>query len=436
MSEYDDNLNYDEIDFTKTKRGKNKGRRRVSLLVLEGLILVVVVIVGARFLFNDNADVMDLEATIEAQNIQATANVENQQSVLSAEQLFDRALTEAENDDQLSAIRSLDLAIELNPRYAIAYYERGNLNYEMGKYFSASEDYTLAIEYDVPDVEFAYYWRGRSYYRWDDYWQAERDFDSALRIDPEFIDAVYWRGRSRIETGDYQAGIDDIKQAITMGYDETPYAHFFLAKAYDGLGDYLDAINYYTQSIEATVDECEAYACWIDYNNRATSYYRLEMYDEAVRDYTKAIQVNPDEYPLALQNRADAYEQLGEITPAMSDRNIMFQLLAGDVLTRTLSDDSNTLRATLDANDTQAHISFERTADESVTIQVIVPEDSELNVMMLLRDPNGTPIAYDDPVDTMNASFEDVVLPEDGTYTIVVASHLAETFGEFELTIE
>ncbi|GEM_PF-2189671 len=439
MNEYDDNLDYDKIDFDKTKRGKSKNKnskRRISLLIIEGLIVVVVVIAGAQFLFRDDAEVENLQATIDSQNIEATTASVNQQSVLSAEELYDRALTQANTGETEQAIRSLDLAIELDPTYAEAYFERGELNYSQSLYFSASQDYSQAIEFGYDNIALAYFWRGRSSFQWDDYRQAQRDFNSAVEIDPTFTNAIYWRGRSSIKIAEYEDGITDIKQAIDMEYEEPGYGYFFIATAYDDLGEYTLAITYYDRSLEETIDDCEAYACWIDYNNRATSFYRLEQYDRAVEDYTKAIQVNPDEYPLAMQNRGDAYENLGDMTAAMSDRNTMFQLIEGEVINRSLDGDSNTLRATLETVSAQAHVTFEGTSSDVVTITVTVPEDSDLNSMMLLRGPEGVPLVYHADTESRGAQFTDLVLDETGTYTIVVASDLKDSYGEFELTID
>lgn len=434
MNEYDDNLDYDKIDFNKTKRGKSKnGGRRVSLLVIEGLILLVVVVAGAQFLFRDSSEVMDLQSTIESQNVQATTISE---SAVSAETLFENAMADIEDGNTDGAIRDLDFAIEIDPTYADAYFERGKLYYDQDRYFSASQDFTQAIEFDYDDLQLAYFWRGRSHFEWDDYIKAEPDFERVVEMDEDFTDGVYWRGRTRMELDNNVAGIEDVKRAIEMGYDSPGFGYFFIATAYDDLEEYETAIEYYDLSLAETSEECDVYYCWIDYNNRATSHYRLEQYDLAVEDYTKAIQVNPDEYPLAMQNRGDTYDRLGDMTSAMSDRNTMFQLIEGDTIIRSLSADSRALRATITNNNTQVHVGFTGDIGDIVTITLTVPADSSLNSMMLLRDPNGSPLLYSANTDNKNAQFEDVVITSTGTYTIVVASDLAKTSGAFELKIE
>lgn len=444
MNEYDDNLS-DEIDFTKTKRGKGKNsHKRWSFFIIEGIIVLVAIVAGGRFLFKDNAEVSHLQATIDAQqSIQVTDSngnwvspTQSSGSVLSASQLFDRAMDEAEDYQYQDAIRSLDFAIELDPTYAEAYFERGELHYETEIYSQAIKDYGQAIEHGYDDVITAYYSRGRSHIQWYDYTKAIRDFNSVIERDPDYTNAYYWRGRSYIDSFEYQRGIDDILLSIDMGYTELPFAYFFVGKAYDDMDNYDKAIEYYTLSLEAGEDDCERYLCWIDYNNRGTSYHWSGQYELAVQDYTKSIQVNPDEYPLALKNRGDAYEALFEITQALSDWNTMFQLIEGDVSTRTLSADSNVLSATIERDDSQVFVNFDGQAGDSITLNLTVSDDSELDAMILLRDSNGSPLAYSADGDTVNAQLSNIVLPTDGTYTLVVASNLADSSGDFTLRLE
>lgn len=58
----------------------------------------------------------------------------------------------------------LDKAIELSPRFAMAYYNKGNLLLEGRDYTSALSAYNKAIEHK-PDLGEAYYNRGYVYFR-------------------------------------------------------------------------------------------------------------------------------------------------------------------------------------------------------------------------------------------------------------------------------
>jgi len=459
---FDDNLNTDDIDFDKRKRGKGKNKpssKRWSFFVVEGLIVLMAMVAGGRFLFTDNAEVSHLQATIDAQqsliptssnnlfdrfpnnsddpDLQATIDAQNQSPSISAEALFNRGLDEVENGLNSDAMQSFDLAIELNPTYAEAYFERGQLHYDLDQYYSAANDYKLALEFHYDDEFTANFKLGRAQFEQDNYSQAIRAFSTVIDLDPdEAAAAYYWRGRAYASLHDYQNGIDDMLYGIEMGYEEHVYSYFWLAKAYGDAGEHDSAIRYYDVSIRKSADDCERYSCWIDYNNRGVASYWLEDYETAIKDYTSAIQANPDPYPLAFQNRGNAYEKLGNMTLALSDWNTMFLLTEKDPIMRSLTSESRILKGVLKENDSQIHIEFEGIVDQRVTISVTVPDDSYLDAMLMLRDKNNNPIAYSVYGDTRNAELADIVLPATGTYTIVVASDLAQSSGEFTLRLE
>ena len=457
----DDNLNLDDIDFNKQKRGKGKNKASTkgwSFFVVEGIIVLVAMIVGGRFLFT-NSEISHLQATIDAQQSQiptseanifdrATENAQNPRSTatltpqqndrpsLSAEDLYNRAINEAENGLTQDAIRSFNLAIELDPSYAQAYFERGQLHYQLDQYYSAANDYKLALEYNYEDRAIANFNLGMAHFEDSNYPQAIRALSTVIELDENDASAYYWRGRSNVEIYNYSDGIEDMIYGIEMGYEDQIYPYFWLAKAYADYEDYDSAIRYYSISLRNSLDNCLQYECWIDYNNRGVSYYWLEDYESAIKDYTSAIQVNPEPYPLAFQNRGNAYEVLENLTLALSDWNTMFLLLEDKPVTRSLNTDTQVLRATLERNHSQIHVEFEGNLDDKVTISLTVPEGSNLDAMLLLRDMNDTALAYSAFGDSQDAELTDVVLSATGTYTIVVASDLGESLGEFTLRLE
>ena len=79
----------------------------------------------------------------------------------SATDLLDSGLDKAESGNLKGAIADWTKAIEMYPRYGIAYYNRGVARYELGDFRGAIADYTKAIEYD-PNYASAYNNRGNS----------------------------------------------------------------------------------------------------------------------------------------------------------------------------------------------------------------------------------------------------------------------------------
>ena len=56
------------------------------------------------------------------------------------------------------------------------------------------------------------------------------------------------------------------------------------------------------------------------YNNRGTAYNTKGQYDQAISDFTKAIEINP-KYAGAYYNRGDAFYKKGEYNRALDDVN-------------------------------------------------------------------------------------------------------------------
>jgi len=81
---------------------------------------------------------------------------------------------------------------------------------------------------------------------------------------------------------------------------------------YEQKKDYNKAIKEYTKAIELNPKSA------IYYNNRGVSYDDLGKYTTAIADYTKAIELNP-KYADAYSNRGVSYHELGKYTTAIAD---------------------------------------------------------------------------------------------------------------------
>ena len=77
-------------------------------------------------------------------------------------------------------------------------------------------------------------------------------------------------------------------------------------------GEYDEAIDEFTKAIEIDPNYAEAY------NNRGLAYYYTWEYDLAVADYDKAIEIDPD-YADAYNNRGNAYADNGQYDLAIAD---------------------------------------------------------------------------------------------------------------------
>ena len=83
-----------------------------------------------------------------------------------------------------------------------------------------------------------------------------------------------------------------------------------------------DAITYYTEVISLDSDSS---IVPLVYYNRGSAYQSKGEIDRAIKDYNKAIKLNPD-YAIAYYNRGNAYQSKGEIDRAIKDYNKAIKL--------------------------------------------------------------------------------------------------------------
>ena len=100
-----------------------------------------------------------------------------------------------------------------NPRYSLAYLNRGNAFGDAGNTDGAMNDYNRAIELDPRNAD-AYNNRGLIFAVNENYPEAEKDFSMALSIHPDQANALNNRGNVRRFLGDFSGAVEDFSNAI------------------------------------------------------------------------------------------------------------------------------------------------------------------------------------------------------------------------------
>lgn len=134
---------------------------------------------------------------------------------LTAQDHLDRGLAAAAAGDFFTAIEEYTMAIELDPEFADAYNNRGVAYQALGDYEAAIEDYTRAIEAN-PEYAIAYRNRGLAYLDLGDDDAAIEDFSAAIEIDPNYADAYYSRAYVYLQTDQYELAIEDYTRVIEL----------------------------------------------------------------------------------------------------------------------------------------------------------------------------------------------------------------------------
>jgi soluble lytic murein transglycosylase len=135
----------------------------------------------------------------------------------------------------------------------------------------------------------------RQAFAWGDYRRAQDEY-SALLATPgadevERQSAAYWLGRSALEGGDYEAALKAL-QAFVKDYSQAPevaQAHFLMARAYEGLGSWREAITAYQAYLQAD-DTLAIYA----YQAIGKAAMSALDYGRAAQAYADGLRVAPD----------------------------------------------------------------------------------------------------------------------------------------------
>jgi len=127
--------------------------------------------------------------------------------------------------------------------------------------------------------------RGISYNLDDDFENSLKDLNAALEIDSNNSDALYYRAIALSRLDKFKEAIEDLSRLIDL--NESDKAELF--------------------------------------NNRGHSYMLLKEYEEALKDYNKAIELEPH-YASYRFDRAYLYQDNGKNKEAIGDYNVVIEL--------------------------------------------------------------------------------------------------------------
>jgi tetratricopeptide (TPR) repeat protein len=197
-----------------------------------------------------------------------------------------------------AAIQELSKAIQLNSRYATAYFTRANIYEQLQEFRQSLRDYNQAISIN-PQFATAYNNRGLlKADKLNDSQGALADYNQAIALNPKYDGAYNNRGLLKADRlNDSQGAMADYNQAIALNpKHDGAYNNRGLLKKYK-FNDSQGALVDYNQAITLNPKLTEAY------NNRGNlKNSKLNDSQGALADYNQAIATNP-EYASAYNNR-------------------------------------------------------------------------------------------------------------------------------------
>ncbi|MEL7351379.1 MAG: tetratricopeptide repeat protein [Cyanobacteria bacterium P01_A01_bin.116] len=208
----------------------------------------------------------------------------------SAQSYGARGLLRLDMEEFANAIADFDQALSVHPTFAQGYLWRGFAWVRSAQYDRAQADLTHAIA-AIPNCASAYNHRGVAHFYLNLFTDALVDFDRAIQCDSQFAEAYNNRGTLRQLLGDRAAAVVDFDTAIALNRDSAePYLNRAATLSLNAAADNADAAADYDKVVDLSWQDA------VFYRHRARVRASQARFDEAIADYTAAIELTPTAY--------------------------------------------------------------------------------------------------------------------------------------------
>jgi tetratricopeptide (TPR) repeat protein len=242
------------------------------------------------------------------------------------------------------ALADYTAVIALDPHFSEYYLDRGNLHRKLHQYAAALEDYQQALRLSSPYPEL-YFNRALVLADMGQIEEALADYETILELDPDYLDALVNRASLLYEQGDCEAARCDIERGLSLQADHAQLlclqglvaiAEEQPAEAYRALSSAIEqdpqmvaawtnrAVLAFEQGqVEAAIEDLTQ-AITLGENaavryNRGIAYQAHQQWEQAVEDFTTALQLDREDEQDLLYRRGCCLVQLGNIDHARQD---------------------------------------------------------------------------------------------------------------------
>ncbi len=174
--------------------------------------------------------------------------------------------------------------------------QQGNALSNLGLYEAAITSYDKAINTKHkavqlnPDFYLAWYNRGGAFLKIKQYEKAFYSYNKVVQIKPSYYEAWHWRGIILCDhLGRYEEAINSFKKVLEIKPDHHEAWHN-QGVAQSNLKQYKEAIIFFEKALEIKPDYHEAW------HTLGVSLRELKRYEEAIYSFNKAIAIKPDFY--------------------------------------------------------------------------------------------------------------------------------------------
>lgn len=226
----------------------------------------------------------------EMSNPDSLLETESEESIV----LFDSAYNFEGNQNKINYYNQ---AIELNPKFSAAYFNRGISYFETRQYGDAIKDFTMVIELNPTEYS-AFLYRGYSYLKSFSYKQAIADFTECIKRDAASYQAYSNRGQSYQRMNNYRQAIIDYNNALALNPDDAVTLNN-RGICFRSEKKYSNAINDHLKAVEIDPNNAASYY------NLGCNYWQLNDMQSVIRVWEKCLEIDPD-FPEAKENLPQA----------------------------------------------------------------------------------------------------------------------------------
>ena len=215
--------------------------------------IVAVVFVAFAFKTIDRNKDWESHYTLYSTDVNNTPNSARIHYFYANELMQTKAAKEAKNEEEKNkyleeAVKEYSRALEIHPKYADAYGQRGLAYFRMGNNEKAFEDYNRAIAHNT-SMAVVFSNLGVLYFNAGDFNKALELYNKAVAYDPRFADG--WRnlGSTYGEMGKLQEALKAFNNAVKFD-PENAENWYYLAITYEVMGDKRNAEIYFNRAFQ------------------------------------------------------------------------------------------------------------------------------------------------------------------------------------------
>lgn len=182
-------------------------------------------------------------------------------------------------------------------------FKKALISYEQKKYSESLDELLICRSLD-PSNKYVHYYLSKACFKKEMFDEARGSIDEALRLDPEFGDALIFSAFLYMEEGMGEKTVKYLKEAIKLGFDHAN-AYYLLGYSYAKLEEFGRAISAYKLSLDKNPSDPEV---WF---SLGVAYDKSGRWEDAIVSFKKVISLD--------STNSSAYNYMGYL---MADKGI------------------------------------------------------------------------------------------------------------------